>query len=567
MSRSRRILIGLLAAGGALALFSLAPGRWESGPGRLEVAVHGDVVVDGAVDVGSPAAVRLEGRSGLVAVTADLADGVRVNGPIEVVLTVVDETVGRPPISIGDIAVTIVLADGAGETVPVLSRDPGYGGAVGFRAVRRPPVDVGVVLGLLFAVIVLWVSEVVPIFVTALGIPVVLTFTGVAAAGDALAPFFDPIIVLFFAGFLMAEAMQRVELDHRVAVEVVARAGRSPARLFAAMLGIAAFMSMWMSNTAAVAVLLPIALAVTEPIEHHGYRKAMVLGLAYAATIGGVGSAIGTPANLLAIDFLDTVTGREISFAGWFWFGLPMVVLFLPLLGLYMWRVSGVQVDPARFAESRSRAQAQAAAAPALSRRQWTVLAVFGAVLAGWLTQQWHGQAPGIVALAGAVLLFALGLIEPVDLGRISWPTLLTFGGGLALGSFMVFTGTSDWVVTRLGAVAAWPPLAGVAAVAAVSLALTTVASNTGSAATLIPLAIPLAGIIGVTPTLLVVVVAIASSVDFALVIGTPPTMLAYSTELFTVREILKKGFVLDLVGVVLLIAAVVPLWRFVGIV
>ena len=148
----------------------------------------------------------------------------------------------------------------------------------------------------------------------------------------------------------------------------------------------------------------------------------------------------------------------------------------------------------------------------------------------------------------------------------ISWPTLLTFGGGLTLGTFMVQTGTSDWIVARLGGLASWPTMFAVAAVAVVTLALTTVASNTGSAATLIPLAIPLAGLIGVEPTLLVAVVAIASSVDFALVIGTPPTMLAYSTELFTVREILRKGSVLDVMGILILIAAVVPLWQLFGI-
>ncbi len=138
--------------------------------------------------------------------------------------------------------------------------------------------------------------------------------------------------------------------------------------------------------------------------------------------------------------------------------------------------------------------------------------------------------------------------------------------GGLTLGVYMVETGASDWLVTRLGALADWPTLLAVAAVATVTLGLTTVASNTGSAATLIPLAIPLAGLVGVSPVLLVSVVAIASSVDFALVIGTPPTMLAYSTELFTVREILRKGAVLDLVGIVILIAVVVPFWQLTGV-
>ncbi len=558
MSPSRRALFVTLAAVAAILAGAAAPASWDPGPGSFEIAIGDDVVVSGPVEVGSDAVQAVHGISGGVAVDAGLPGGVPVDDPLRVEVAVTGRVV-----TLGEVEVSLVLADGSREAVPVLGED----GPGAFVAVRRPPTDVGVVLGLLAAVIVLWVSEAVPLFVTGLLIPVVLTFAEVASARAALAPFFDPIIVLFFAGFLMAEAMRRVELDRLAAVAVVAGAGRSPASLFAAMVAISAFMSMWMSNTAAVAVLLPIAMAVTAPLVNLGYRKAIVLGIAYAATIGGVGSAIGTPANLLAIDFLGSVAGREITFLRWFAFGLPMVVFFLPVMAGYLWLVSSVSVDADRFADARRAAVEQRSGLERLDRRQWAVLAVFGAVFAGWLTQAWHGISPGIVALAGAVALFAVGLVEPEDLQRISWPTLLTFGGGLTLGVHMVETGASDWLVTRLGALADWPTLLAVTAVAAVTLGLTTVASNTGSAATLIPLAIPLAGLVGVSPVLLVGVVAIASSVDFALVIGTPPTMLAYSTELFTVREILRKGAVLDLVGIVMLIAAVVPFWQLTGIV
>ncbi len=137
----------------------------------------------------------------------------------------------------------------------------------------------------------------------------------------------------------------------------------------------------------------------------------------------------------------------------------------------------------------------------------------------------------------------------------------------MTLRRFMVTTGTSDWLVAQLGGVGRWPEVLAVAAVAVGALGLTTVASNTAAAATLIPLAIPLAGMIGADPVLVVIVVAIAPSVDFALVIGTPPRMLAYSTELFTVPEILRKGAALDVAGIALLIALVVPIWHLLGLV
>ncbi len=258
--------------------------------------------------------------------------------------------------------------------------------------------------------------------------------------------------------------------------------------------------------------------------------------------------------------------GRKvITFGEWFGFGLPMVITFLPIMAGYLWVVSGVQVSSERFEHAAAIADEQRSSAGPLTRPQVEVVAVFGAVMALWLTQSWHDLNTGIVALAGAIALFVLGRLETADLGRISWPTLLTFGGGLTLGRFMVTTGTSDWMVTRLDGLGDWPDLLAVLAVAIVALVLTTVASNTAAAATLIPLAVPLAGIIGVEPVLLVVVVAVASSVDFALVIGTPPTMLAYSTQLFTVREILRKGAPLDAVGIVLLVLVVVPIWRLLG--
>ncbi len=448
------------------------------------------------------------------------------------------------------------------EDIPVLSVGPDR--AV---AVRRPPVRVAVVLALLGFVIVFWILEVVPLFVTSLAIPVVLAVSGVASAPASLAPFFDPIIVLFFAGFLMAEAMRRVALDHWAAVTIVAKLGTSPVRLYLALIGVSAFLSMWMSNTAAVTVLIPVALAVTAPLQSVAYRKAAILGIAYAATIGGVGSAIGTPANQLAIRFVHGLTGREISFVEWFGFGLPLVVLFLPLMAFYLWKVSGVRVDRERFSAMRTEAKSQRAALGAFTREQTTVLVVFAFVVAGWLTQQWHHVSSGIVALAGAVSMFVLRRLKPGDLGRISWTTLLTFGGGLALGDAMVQSGTADWLITRLGALRDVPQFWGIAAVAAFALLMTTVASNTAAAATLVPLAIPLAGVLGVSPVVLAVMVAAASSIDFALVIGTPPTMLAYDTGLFTAREILKKGALLDVLGLLVLVTAVAGLWRLFGLV
>ncbi|HEX6208620.1 MAG TPA: SLC13 family permease [Actinomycetota bacterium] len=542
----------LVAAATAAAGAYLAPDPWTEGEGRLEVTLRGAEPVEVPVEVGPGEPV--EARAGRVELLVET--GFPVDEPIEATVRVPGE---RP--SLGGVSLALVLPDGARETIPILRREDDA-----LVAGRRPPVGSAAVMGALGAVVILWVTEAIPLFVTSLAIPVALVIAG-AEAADALSPFFHPIIALFFAGFLMAEAMRRTRLDRLAAISIVARAGRSPATLFAAVLGVAAFLSMWMSNTAAVAVLIPIALAVTEPLDSPGYGRAVILGLAYAATIGGVGSAIGTPANPLAIEFLGDFVGRRITFVGWFAYGLPMVVVFLPILGVYLWLRYRARPDAERFEDARRAARRELAETGPLTRDQLVVLAVFAGVVALWLTQQWHGLDTGIVALMGAIALAALGRILPSDLGRISWPSLLTFGGGLTLGFFLVESGTSDWMATRLGTLEGVPSWLAIAVVAAVALALTTVASNTATAAMLIPLAIPLAGILGVDPVRLVIVVAIASSIDFALVVGTPPTMLAYATGLYSTREIFRVGILLDVLGLTLLVTAVSAIWSLLGVV
>jgi sodium-dependent dicarboxylate transporter 2/3/5 len=563
--RSRRarvlvVLVGLAIAAGA---WVLAPDPWPKGPATVTVTYVGTEIDIGTVDVGTTDLATFDAATDAIRLELEFPAGVPVDEATTAYLVISRD--GSPvEMSLADVRIDLELQDGRTELLPLVSSDEATGR---LTASRRPPVHAEVTLALLAFVVILWVSEAFPLHVTSLLIPVVLVVADVGAAGAATAPFAHPIIVLFFAGFLMAEAMRRTGLDHLAAISIIARAGRNPAFLFAAMLGMSAFLSMWMSNTAATAVLVPIALAVTEPLQHLGYRKAVVLGIAYAGTIGGVGSAIGTPANQIAIEFLDSFGDRSITFAGWFAFGLPMVVLFLPIMGAYLWLRSGVHIEPSRFSHARAAAREELRRTGRLDSRQRTVLIVFGAVAAGWLTQQFHDIHPGIVALAGAVTLAALGRIEPSDLQRISWSALLTFGGGLTLGMFLVETGVSDWIAARLAGLSGLPSLAAVAIVAAITLLLTTVASNTASAAILIPLAIPLAGVLGVEPVLLVVVVAIASSVDFALVIGTPPTMIAYSTELYTAGQIFRHGVALDVIGIALLVFGITPLWSFLGVI
>ncbi|MCB9679354.1 MAG: SLC13/DASS family transporter [Alphaproteobacteria bacterium] len=545
MSSARPAWWIALAFACAFALAAIAPAPWPSGPAWLAITGPDGAVrfpvelgVDGVVEAQDGAwHARWTQRDGAIAI---------------------DVENGEAPLQLGDIRIGIELTDGRDALIPAVHARDGV-----LHAERRLPVRSALVLGLLGLVVVLWLSETLPLWVTSIGIPVVLVAGGMATASGALAPFFHPIIALFLAGFALADALSQAGLDRRVALALVAGAGGHPARLFAAMLALSALLSMFMSNTAAAAMLVPMAIAVSQPLGERGagFRRASVLGIAYAATLGGVGSAIGTPANPLAIEFLAR-SGRDVGFVGWFLYGLPMVALFLPVIGLWVWWWFG-----AAASGGFELGAASGDPLPPLTRRERRVSAVFVLVVLGWLTESLHGVHPGLVGLGGVVLLNALGCFDTAGLGRLDWGALLTFGGGLTLGATLSDTGTADWIATRLESFAALPPMAGVVAVGVLALVLTAVASNTASAAILIPLAIPLASVLGVDPVLLVMVVTIASSIDFALVIGTPPTMVAYSTGEVTAGEIFRVGIALDLLGLAVLLTAVVGWWTLLGLV
>ena len=231
----------------------LAPGGWSEGPGRAACTWRGQVAAEQALEVGSAATVTLEGQADDVRLFVAFPGGVPVDKAVRASIRAERDGVPFRP-RLDDVRLTVTLPDGAEEVVPILKWDAAAGR---LEAARRTPVDTAVVLAILGIVIVLWVTEAVPLWLTALLVPIVIVASGMGTAKAALAPFFHPIIALFFGGFMIAEAMHRVGLDHRIATWIVARAGRSPATLFAAMLGVSAFLSMWMSNTATTMLMIP----------------------------------------------------------------------------------------------------------------------------------------------------------------------------------------------------------------------------------------------------------------------------------------------------------------------
>ncbi|MFW5942072.1 MAG: SLC13 family permease [bacterium] len=479
---------------------------------------------------------------------------------------IVDES-GRP-LDLAMQEITSILTNAAGyeQELPPTDRE---GQSLSFT--MRLPYRAQVVTGLLFAVALLWVTEVVPLAAAALLIPVVVVVAGITSPDTVFQPFFHPIVVLFFAGFLLAEGMRRTGVDRVLALNILSRASLKPAFLMLTMMGLSAFLSMWMSNTASVAVLIPIAIAVLDKLPNDGqptgYRRALILGLAYAATVGGIGSAIGTPANILAMTFLNDLAGTRLGFADWFAYGLPIVLIMVPVIWLYLLLVFRVRFRDLGAQLTHNIYDRELKDLGRLKTDQRILLIIFVAIIALWLTDRWHGVHTSIVALGGVLLLFLSQAITKEDLNRINWNALLTFGGGLALGNMLVLTGASDWLALQLTGLSTLPPLLVVFLVAGLTLVIGAFISNTACAAMLIPLAIPLAQILYIDPRLLVVIIAIASSIDFALVVGTPPTMMAYATGYFEVQDIFKRGVVLDVIGILILSFGVIWIWRLLGMV
>ncbi len=437
------------------------------------------------------------------------------------------------------------------------------------------PFKSGVALGLLVLTAGLWISEIVPTIVGAFLVPIIVVVSGISTALGALQPFFDPVIALFFGGFIIAEALKKHNIDRRLALGIISSAKIRPSMLILILMSVSAFLSMWMSNTASAAVMIPIAIALVTQIESggreknlSGYRKALILGIGYSATTGGIASVIGTPANPIAIAGLANI-GIEISFLKWIGFGLPFVLIMLFIIWGYLLLVFKPKVSKKSLAEAQVVFRDDLKKMGKMNKKQWLTIAIFLFTIILWLLAtpigNWTNGVialnSGIIALIAVVLIFGSNLLEAKDVKNVNWNALFLFGGGLSLGDALVATGIGDWIASKMGIIEGKHFIIIALIVGGISLLVTAVASNTASAAMLIPLVIPIAVSLQIDPTLLAVIVAIGSSIDYALVFGTPPTMISYSTGYFSVKEIFRIGSILDLIGVLLLSTISVFLW------
>jgi sodium-dependent dicarboxylate transporter 2/3/5 len=287
---------------------------------------------------------------------------------------------------------------------------------------------------------ILWITDAIPLFVTSMIIPFVLVLFGVFKPKEALNPFFDPIIMLFIGGLLIARALRKLELDLKFVNWFLPRIKNAKLLLFAFIAG-TDFLSLWMANTAAAAIMLPIGLASLRNLKAENFSKAVVLGIAFGSSIGGIGTLVGTPPNALASGLVEESTGRGISFYEWLLYGMPITIIltflcYILLVNLYKPEIKEVYVKktekkPMRF-------------------KDILFLAIFVITVILWLTEPIHKVPSAIVALGAGVALFLFNILDEKDMNTLGWSVLLLFGGGLVLGEAATKTGFAEAMVKAI---------------------------------------------------------------------------------------------------------------------
>ena len=441
-----------------------------------------------------------------------------------------------------------------------------------FHIDYQPLVNSQAALMILAVVAILWFSEGISLVATSILIPVLIVLTEIAAPRTAFAPFFHPAVVLIFGGFLIGRALSKYELDKRLALMILSKSSGSGSGLLITVMSVTAFLSMWISNTASAAIMIPIAIAVISRIRsgetRSKYGKALVLGVAYSATIGGVASLVGSPPNPLAATYINSFLGTEFTFMSWIPFGLPVVLIMLPIIWQWLMFRFKLPRDVEEMSELKEVSEREYLKLGPMNAQQKLVVVVFVTVVALWLTEGVHGISSSIVAVMGGLSLLGLRLLDEKDVSsEINWSSLLILGSGIALGNAMISTGLSSFLAFQMTALGVLPAMLVVVVVGGIAVLLTMVASNTGAAVILIPIAIPLAVGLGIDPMLLIMVIAIGVSMDFALPTGTPPSTIAYSTGEVEMDEMITTGLVLDLIAVLVLTIVVVWLWSMLGLV
>ena len=420
-----------------------------------------------------------------------------------------------------------------------------------------------------------WMTEAIPIAVTALLPPIVLPLTGVQDFFDTTAVYAHPLVLLALGGFVLALALERWNLHRRFAAFILRVVGHGPRRLVGGFMIVGATLSMWISNTATAVILLPVALSVIaaddETSEHHSrFRLCLLLGTAYACSIGGMSTLIGTGTNVFLASFVESELQRDLSFAAWMRLGVPLALLFLPLTWLLLTRA--VFRLPA---VSRSERGVLVRGREPWSAGEKRVFAVFALAVVGWVGAPLLVRLPLLanlsdpgVALLCMLLLFVIPdgrgeggpLMDWETAAKLPWGVLILFGGGLALAAAIDDNGIGAALALASAGLQQVPPFVVVTFAVVLMTLLTELTSNLASTATLLPVLTAVADGMGFDALAIVVPTALAASCAFMLPVATPPNMIVFGSGMLRIPDMVRAGVWINALGIALISLLAYPL-------
>lgn len=416
-----------------------------------------------------------------------------------------------------------------------------------------------------------WMTEALPLTATALLPFLALPMMGVMEAKAVAKEYYSDILFLILGGAFLALAIERTGMHRRVALYILGFAGKTNFGLLLAFMTATAFLSMWISNTSTALIMMPIVLAVlaaggVRENENDGMAGALVLGVAFAASLGGLGTLVGSPTNPMAAGLIEKQLGFRIGFLDWMSFGLPILLLSVPLTAWILAQVQNIRSQPFDIPAARKAIGESVVWSTAEKRLLPVILLVIGL----WLTQRQlemilpkGSVSDGSIAIACALLLFVIpdGSQRPLlnwkEADRAPWGVIMMFGGGLALAAGITESGLADWMGDALRPLAGVHPLIIAAAVTALVILITEFASNVATASGVMPVIAGLVAATGSDPWLLAMCASIAASWGFMMPSGTGPNALAWATGHVALPRMLRAGLLIDLFGVPLIVGVV----------
>jgi sodium-dependent dicarboxylate transporter 2/3/5 len=443
-----------------------------------------------------------------------------------------------------------------------------------------------------------WLTEAVDIEVTALLPIAAFPLLGIAPLNKVLPPYAADVIFLFMGGFIIGLAIERWGLDRRIAFFTLRLVGPRPGAIVGGFMVVTAFLSMWVSNTACAAMMVPIAQSVIDLVlrtrtgagltasggipqdrlAERNFATGLLLCIAYAASIGGIATIIGSPPNGIAVRYIQQTYGRDVDFVDWLLVGGPFTLLFLPIAWLLVTRVL-FRTDIGEIAGGRRYFDEEYRKLGPLSRGEQTVLAVFALTAFCWIASPFlkdlvvAGMRP-LAALSdtGIAMLAAMALfLCPVDIRtgtramdwatakRLPWGVLMLFGGGLTLATAIETNGVSTFIGNASRGLAGLPPLVLLLVIVTMTVFLSELTSNTAQVSTMVPVLAAMAPALGMSPYVLIFACTLAASSAYMMPVGTPPNAIVFGTGLVRLPQMMRAGFWLNLAGI-LVITAVVTL-------